>query len=339
LLGQRIPAQLAGATEAEIDAAQERLGVRFPEELKVLYRTMHSWEALTEAAGEDEDDLDAGDLDDDLDDDEEEDAEGRAYNVLGCMLLDLDALKAVTPETRYSPWRFAATEALDTAPDDDIQDLVGSPGWLCFGTTYGGDQMAVDLTPGPRGHFGQVIFLSHEESTGATLRANCLTDLVFNQSLGLEPEDEPRQATDRGEGHRTPVVIVHDRSGEDAASAAHAGLEVLRIGAWSGPPLSLAPVAHLPKLRTLTAPPGTIADPLVIGEMTGLEYLELGVDEWRTLLDADAVPRSLKAAMVDTPGQGVHPMAAVAVINELLARWGRPLIKQTILEGQLPASD
>jgi cell wall assembly regulator SMI1 len=317
LLRERIP-DTEGATDAEIDAAEERLGVHFPEELRVLYRVMHSWSAA-EAACDDED------------------SEERAYDVLGCMPLGLNALEAVTPETRHSPWRFAANEALDTTPDDAVQGLVGSPGWICFGTTYGGDQVAIDLTPGPRGHLGQIIFLSHEQSTGAKLLASSLTDLVFNQSLGLEASSKPQSDQSGGGERRPPVVIVHDRSGEDVTTAAHAGLQVLRIGGWFGAPLSLAPVARLPKLRTLSARPGTIANPLEIAEMTGLEYLELGVGEWRTLLDAHAVPRKLKAAKVDTEGQRAHPLAAVAVINELLALWGRPQLKQTILEGQLPA--
>lgn len=157
--------------------------------------------------------------------------------------------------------------------------------------------------------------------------------------MGLEAADDPESNLGRTDGRRPPAVIVHDRSGKDVASAAHQSLEVLRIGVWSGAPLSLAPVVQLPKLRTLRARPGTVADPLVIAKMTGLEYLELGLDDWRTLIDAHAVPGSLKAAAVDTAGQRVHPLAVVAVINELLVRWGRPPIKRTILEGQLPVSN
>lgn len=44
--------------------------------------------------------------------------------------------------------------------------------------------------------------------------------------------------------------------------------------------------------------PGTLADPLEIAGLTGLAYLELGAQEWRVLLDAGAVPRTLKAASV-----------------------------------------
>ena len=58
-------------------------------------------------------------------------------------------------------------------------------------------------------------------------------------------------------------------------AAAHPGLEILSIGVWDGEPLTLAPVTGLPHLRTLTAFPGTLADPLEIAG-TGLEFLELG---------------------------------------------------------------
>jgi hypothetical protein len=98
--------------------------------------------------------------------------------------------------------------------------------------------------------------------------------------------------------------------------------------------LSLAPVIGLPRLRTLTAYPGTLADPLEIAKLTGLEFLELGPQEWRVLLDAEAVPRSLSAAAIEVHGNR-HPLPVVALANELLALWDRPPITQTILEGHL----
>ena len=99
-------------------------------------------------------------------------------------------------------------------------------------------------------------------------------------------------------------------------------------------PLSLAPVADLPRLRTLTALPGTLADPLEITRLTGLEFLALGPEEWRVLLDADAIPRGLLASAVDHHGSR-NPLPMVAIANELLTRWDRPLITTTPIEGDL----
>jgi hypothetical protein len=80
--------------------------------------------------------------------------------------------------------------------------------------------------------------------------------------------------------------------------------------------------------------PGTVADPLEIAGLTGLEFLELGPEEWRVLLDARAVPRSLLAAAIEVHGNR-HPLPIVAIANDLLALWDRPPIIQTIIEGHL----
>jgi hypothetical protein len=114
---------------------------------------------------------------------------------------------------------------------------------------------------------------------------------------------------------------------------AHPDLEVLSIGVREREPLTLTPVIGLPRLRTLTALPGTLADPLEIVGLTGLEHLELGPDEWQALLNAGAVPRSLSAGFIEH-GQ-CHPIRAVAIANALLALWDRPPITQIIIEGHL----
>ncbi|MEU1600185.1 SMI1/KNR4 family protein [Streptomyces sp. NPDC005708] len=149
-----------GATEAEIAAAEARLGVTLPEELKVLYRvTRARWE-------------DWGD---------DDQAAERECMAVGCELFALDDLYIADASSRHCRWKFAAMEAVVTPPDAAVQGLVGSPGWIAFGDNGGGDRLALDLTPGPRGHVGQVIILSHEEDIGAWLVADWLTDLVINQ--------------------------------------------------------------------------------------------------------------------------------------------------------------
>jgi cell wall assembly regulator SMI1 len=303
-LRERIPGA-TGATEAEIAAAEARLGVALPDELKVLYRvTRGRWQ-------------DWGD---------DYAAAERVFEAIGCQLFPLDELSIADAPSRPCEWRFAATEAVVTPPDAAVQGVVGSPGWIAFGDNGGGDRIAVDLTPGPRGHVGQLIVVDHEQNVGAALLADSLTDLVVNRHKGWY--SGPRR-------DQPPVVArVNVGSLTSVQAAAHPRLEVLCIGVWDGEPLSLAPVIGLPRLRTLTAYPGTLADPLEIAQLTGLEFLKLGPEEWRVLLDAGAVPRSLSAAAIEVHGNR-HPLPIVAIANELLTLWDRPPITRTILEGHL----
>jgi len=303
-LRERLPDAI-GATEAEIATAEARLGVTLPEELKALHRVTRSrWQ-------------DGG---------EDHEAAERAYRAVGCELFALDDLYIADAPSRHCRWEFAAREAVVTPPDAAVQGLVGSPGWIAFGDNGGGDRLAVDLTPGPRGHVGQIIMLSHEENTGAELLADSLTDLVLERPSGHRG----------GRRHDQPPAVAHVniRSLKSVEVAAHPGLEVLSLGVWDNAPFSLAPVTGLPRLRTLTAYPGTLADPLEITKLTGLEFLELGPQEWRVLLDAGAVPRSLLAAAITVHGDQ-EPLPIVALANEILALWDRPQIIQTVLEGDL----
>ncbi len=299
-LRERLP-DAVGATEAEIAEAEARLGVTLPEELKALYR-------VTRARWQDwGDDYEAAD---------------RVGDAVGCELFSLDGLYVADAESRPCPWQFAAKDAVVTAPDAAVQGLVGSPGWIVFGDNGGGDRVALDLTPGPGGHTGQVIMIDHERTIGASLRADSLTDMVVNRRDDWYTRRE----------QESPVVArVNVRALDSVEAAAHPDLEVLGIGVWDGEPIGLAPVVGLPRLRTLSAYPGTLADPLEIAGLTGLEYLSLGPDEWRALLDAGAVPRGLSAASITVHGER-HPLPVLDLANELLALWDRPLITRTVIE-------
>ncbi|MEV8316463.1 SMI1/KNR4 family protein [Streptomyces sp. NPDC059900] len=304
-LRERLP-NAVGATEVEIAAAEARLGVCLPEELKVLYRVAGArWE----------------------DPDEDYEAMDRAGSAVGCELFPLDELYVADAASRLCPWESVAMEAVVTPPGAAVQGLVGSPGWIAFGDNGGGDRLCVDLTPGPCGHTGQIIILGHEENAGAGLVADSLTDLVLDRPPG-ERRGSP--------GGDWPPVVAHVniRGLPSVEAAAHPALEVLSIGVREAEPLSLAPVFGLPRLRTLAACPGTLADPVEIGELSALEFLELGPEDWRVLLDAGAVPRGLLAAVVRDQGDG-DPLSTVVIANELLALWDRPRIIRTALVGDL----
>ncbi|MFF9347721.1 SMI1/KNR4 family protein [Streptomyces sp. NPDC014734] len=303
VLRERLP-DAVGATEREIAAAEDRLGMPLPEELRAVYRvTRAHWE--------------------DWGDDEAAEKHCRA---VGCELLPLDELYVADARSRSCLWEFGAMEAVVTPPDARVQGLVGSPGWIAFGDNGGGDRLALDLTPGPRGHLGQIVMLSHEENIGAELIADSLTDLVAGRYR--------ERGHGRG-GDETPAVArVNIRSLPSVRAAAHPALEVLGIGVRDDEPVGLAPVVGLPRLRTLSACPGTLADPLEIAELTGLEFLELGPEEWRALLDADAVPRGLSAAAIEVRGDH-DPLVIADLANEILGLCDRPPIARTIVEGDL----
>ncbi|MGW6057760.1 SMI1/KNR4 family protein [Streptomyces sp. NPDC055189] len=306
-LRERLP-DAVGVTDAEIAAAEARIGVCLPEELKVLYRVAGArWEESDEGS-------------------EGYEAAERAAMAVGCELFALDEVYVADAASRPCSWEFAAKEAVVTPPGAAVQGLVGSPGWIAFGDNGGGDRLAVDLTPGPRGHAGQIIILGHEENIGAGLVADSLTALVT---------DRLSERRDSSCGDQAPAVAhVNMRNWPSLEAAAHPELEVLSIGVREAEPLSLAPVLGLPRLRTLAAYPGTLADPLEIAGLTTLEFLELGPGEWRILLDAGAVPRSLLAAAVVVHGDR-DPRPSVAIGNELLALWDRPQVIQAALEGDL----
>ncbi len=89
----------------------------------------------------------------------------------------------------------------------------------------------------------------------------------------------------------------------------------------------------LPRLRTLVAIPGKVADPLVIGRLTRLEYLEIGLADWRVLLDAGAVPRSLLAAGIS--GYSLNPVEVDEVYDALIRLWGGTGLRTVTIEGDL----
>ncbi|MGA5521310.1 SMI1/KNR4 family protein [Streptomyces pseudogriseolus] len=299
-LRERLP-DAVGASEEELAATEARLGVTLPPELRALYEVVRG-------RYEDWDDF------------------REPYDIIGCDLFPLSEVYVADAASRKVLWQFGVMDAVGTGPEHAVQQLVGSPGWIVFGDNGGGDRIAVDLTPGPDGHVGQVIIIGHEGNIGAGLVADSLTDMVVHRHFDGRPVPKVE---------RPPLVAYVNRASLPSVEvAAHPGLEVLSIGVWEKEPVSLAPVFDLPRLRTLSVYPGTLADPCEIARLTHLEYLELPPVEWRVLLDAGAVPTGLLAAGIDAHRQRDNPLHIVALANEILALYGRPAISGiTVLEG------
>lgn len=305
-----------GASEEEIAAAEARLGFALPAELKVFYRV---WSVRSEDEA-DENHLRLMSI---------------SFQKLRFEPLSLDAVYVALPATRpISGWDNAAkmTTSMDIPPSAKVQALVGSPGWIAFADSGGGDPVAVDLTPGPAGHLGQVIMLCHEEEVGAILEADSLTAYVAQTG---QEDEEASQIAEPSQIRDGVIARIGDGSAERIEDVVHPDLEVLTIEpANKGTTYSLAPLVGLPHLRTLAARRGALTDPLEIRGLTGLEFLELGSPEWRVLLEAEAIPRSLLACKI-LPGPGDTPAAIDDLANEILALWDRPRILRTVVEGSI----
>lgn len=298
-----------GATGEEIAACERRLGVSLPDDLKALYRV---------ASGRREDWGTFGDS-------------VRLWeSAPNEFLFPLDSLYVADPATRaFGDWDLRAQEAVITPPGARVQGLAGSPGWIVFAHDGSGEMTAVDLTPGPGGHVGQVIEIPHEQDLGARLVCDSVTDLILHRQpeQRSEPPAPASPAVTEVNGNPSPAGYAVPT----VQAAADPALEVLTICGGGDAPHSLVPLAGLPRLRTLVADPGTLTDPGEIATLAGLEFLELGPDDWRSLLTAGAVPHSLLAAAVRTREQ--DQSAASAVVADLLALFGRPRATETILEG------
>ncbi|MFD2795252.1 SMI1/KNR4 family protein [Promicromonospora vindobonensis] len=312
VLRERMP-DTVGASERDLAALEERLGEPLPPELRAVLRATPT--AMSDSGPPDEDD---------------EHRWERGVRALGGIeLFELDGIEwASHADLRKGmPFDVMARSAVVTRPDAAVQGLVDSPRWLIIGDHGGGsgDWVAIDLAPGPAGHVGQLVVLDHESDIGAWLLAESFTGLVLDG-----PISPPR----KNPGHEPPaVVMINSAENMTIEAAATSDLEVLQIGYWDNEQADLTPLLGLPRLRTLTAQPGKIADPLVIGGLDRLEYLEIGLTEWQALLAADAIPDTLLAAGIS--GYSLDRDQVDDVYDRLIrSRGGRALTAVTI-EGRL----
>ncbi|MCV7068677.1 SMI1/KNR4 family protein [Mycolicibacterium farcinogenes] len=285
LIAEKIP-DATPATAEQLAAVEAQLGVPLTDEVRAIYLTAGRGEIILG-----------------------EDAGFDGMEIIP--LDDTDIRPWYLPEKRMLDWEFGAMETLGPDPAGRIQPLAATPLWFPVGHNGYGDVYAADLTPAQNGHRGQVIFLDHEYNAGATHLAESFTELLVHRHEG----------DGTGPVHRAGTAYINDGPGNTIADAAHkAGLEVLSIGTLDTP-ADLGPLLDHPRIRTISAIPGVLVDPLQLNRFPALEYLSIGLTEWRILLDAGQVPPQLLAAGIEESG---HDLATTA--NDILRLWGRPRI-------------
>ncbi|MFC5749945.1 SMI1/KNR4 family protein [Actinomadura rugatobispora] len=151
------------ATEEDLDAAEERLGLAFPPDLRALYGIAdgdgykiinhlfdrHPWHSLDEIGDEEEDWL-----------------LGRQWE--------------------YEPQR---STVFDSEPPNAVRRSLLRPGWIQFADDTGGNWLAVDMDPGPEGRPGQVIAIGIDYTDGPLYVADSVTTFLRRLVEALERGD------------------------------------------------------------------------------------------------------------------------------------------------------
>ncbi|CAN8096095.1 unnamed protein product [Discula destructiva] len=74
-----------------------------------------------------------------------------------------------TPTTRNAPndaaWREKLIARQESVPPNSIRKAYAHAGWIPLVRDWGGNNLAVDLAPGPKGHWGQIILFGRDYDT------------------------------------------------------------------------------------------------------------------------------------------------------------------------------
>ena len=137
------------ATEAQIAAAEERIGYRLPDDLRALYRI---------ADGQQEMDVYA---------------ERHAGSPVAALFGQYVFVSLDEAVRDYGVWREIYDEAgpnfrseygwTTARAGDPVYPDYWHPGWFPFANDGGGNAYAVDLSPAPGGTYGQIILIGRDE--------------------------------------------------------------------------------------------------------------------------------------------------------------------------------
>lgn len=229
----------AGYSEGEILAAETAIGMRLPEEVRALYRTVH----------------------DDL----------AEQGLLGAQsLMPLDAvvseyLEGVPGSYGWDDDLFAVNPVVFEAyPSGRIRRVSRSDFWVTIASDRSMDWCAVDLDPAPLGTVGQLLEYGRNiigpvgyvaESVAVVMRQ--VVDALRAGAYNDEDPDSPYLTTTPRIGAADPapykqVHTVHDRSVAATVAELEAALDVQELYLNAGAVINLAELAPLHNLRVVS---------------------------------------------------------------------------------------
>lgn len=323
---RRLMAQILGyeeelpapASEEDLAAVEEELGVALPADLRALYGIAdgdgdlvnplfdrQEWLALAEIGDQDDEWLD------------------------------------IAQEWQYEPWRQTV---FDAQPPNTVRRSPLRPGWIRFAFDTGGNWLAVDMDPGPKGRPGQVIAVGVDYTEGPTYVTDSVTTFLrrlvealergdyrhHDKSLWIDADLPERPGTQkvrvtdvedcafiaavpdvcslalssRGSPDLTPLggrpveYLELDMESVDLTAPAR-NRELRSLSVTCARPIELAPLRTVPNLWALDIAAAPVADIATVNQLKGLRYLEVTQDQWRELSELDDLP---PLAVV-----GVHP--------------------------------
>ncbi|MEV4489947.1 SMI1/KNR4 family protein [Micromonospora coxensis] len=320
----------AGHSEEDIHAAEAAMGLRLPEDLRALYRTVSH-------------------------DDE--------YGLLGAgSLLRLASVVetylaggpgAVEPDDLFAVFPVV----YEAYPPGRVRRVSRSDWWVEVGTDCGGNYCLVDLDPAPHGTPGQIIQYGRDFHGPVGYVAESVTAALREAIGSLRGDDASRQASVHpryshservGERRVADVVAGLDvqelylNDGDvldlaDLAPLRHlrnvsvnraarvtaavpssvpvewlsidaAEIDLAPLGAhptlWglrlaTRQPISIGSLAGLPALSHLDLSGAEVSDLHRLAELTGLRVLELGLAQWRELRERGPLPAGLAAVALN----------------------------------------
>ncbi|MFT0846914.1 SMI1/KNR4 family protein [Actinomycetaceae bacterium L2_0104] len=326
-LWQHVP-DAVGASEELISATEAKLGVSLPEEVRALYRTVGSGDILIYPPGQGPGEAD------------ENDDESAPLFFLDVVALDDEYQRSfVSAENKCLSWQFGAGEVAPADPEGRVAPAGWSPAWFVLGGDWGGSYLVADLAPGPNGYVGQLLWVDRDWNSGAAWVADSLAS-ALREGNPYQPEPERPVGAIVRVWDRDPIAagelgvrdvsdipaqaeVVHIHfGGTEAGESSHAD-QSLAGSVAAAASEGIERLADLPGLRTLMWAPAVLAEHPgyvdTLGALRHLEYLEIPLADWRSLLAAGRVPSSLLAAGV-TDSNGLD---GIDVVNDLLALYGR----------------